>query len=72
MDGFQTEGLAMAKVLACEKAVQVADICIRIHGGYGYMMEYEVQRIWRDLRIMPIGGGTSEIQKEIIGNLLGL
>jgi alkylation response protein AidB-like acyl-CoA dehydrogenase len=31
-----------------------------------------VQRIWRDLRIMPIGGGTSEIQKEIIGNLLGL
>jgi alkylation response protein AidB-like acyl-CoA dehydrogenase len=36
------------------------------------MMEYEVQRIWRDLRIMSIGGGTSEIQKEIIGNLLGL
>jgi alkylation response protein AidB-like acyl-CoA dehydrogenase len=35
MDGFQTEGLAMAKVLACEKAVQVADICIQIHGGYG-------------------------------------
>jgi acyl-CoA dehydrogenase len=36
------------------------------------MVEYEMQRIWRDLRIMPIGGGTSEIQKEIIGNLLGL
>ena len=64
--------VAMAKVLACEMAVRVADICIQIHGGYGYMMEYEVQRIWRDLRIMPIGGGTSEIQKEIIGNLLGL
>jgi acyl-CoA dehydrogenase len=68
MDGFQTEGLAMAKVLICEKAVQVADICSQIHGGYGYRMEYEVQRIRRDLRIMPIGGGTSEIQKEIIGN----
>jgi len=36
------------------------------------MMEYEVQRIWRDLCIMPISGGTSEIQKEIIANLLGL
>jgi acyl-CoA dehydrogenase len=64
--------VAMAKVLACETGVQVADQCIQIHGGYGYMMEYEVQRIWRDLRIMPIGGGTSEIQKEIIGKLLGL
>jgi acyl-CoA dehydrogenase len=64
--------VAMAKVLACEKAVQVADMCIQIHGGYGYMMEYEVQRIWRDLRIMPIGGGTSEVQKDIIGRLLGL
>jgi acyl-CoA dehydrogenase len=64
--------VAMSKVLACEKAVQVADMCIQIHGGYGYMMEYEVQRLWRDLRIMPIGGGTSEIQKEIVGRLLGL
>lgn len=64
--------VAMSKVLACETAVKVADMCIQIHGGYGYMMEYEVQRIWRDQRIMPIGGGTSEIQKEIIGRLLGL
>ncbi|MFH1243160.1 MAG: acyl-CoA dehydrogenase family protein [Pseudomonadota bacterium] len=64
--------VAMCKIFACEKAVQVADMCIQIHGGYGYMMEYEVQRIWRDLRIAPIGGGTSEIQKEIIGRLIGL
>jgi acyl-CoA dehydrogenase len=64
--------VAMCKVFACETAVHVADMCIQIHGGYGYMMEYPVQRIWRDLRIQPIGGGTSEIQKEIIGRLLGL
>ncbi len=64
--------IAMCKLLACEKAVEVADMCIQIHGGYGYMMEYPVQRIWRDLRIQPIGGGTSEIQREIIGRLLGL
>ncbi len=64
--------VAMCKVLACETAVSVADRCIQIHGGYGYMMEYEVQRSWRDQRIQPIGGGTSEIQKEIISKLLGL
>jgi len=63
--------VAMCKILACESAVEVADQCIQIHGGYGYMMEFPVQRIWRDLRIQPIGGGTSEIQREIIGRLLG-
>lgn len=64
--------VAMCKIYACEMAVKVADMCIQIHGGYGYMMEYEVQRIWRDQRVNPIGGGTSEVQKEIIGKLLGL
>jgi acyl-CoA dehydrogenase len=64
--------VAMCKIFACETAVDVADQCIQIHGGYGYMMEYPVQRIWRDMRIQPIGGGTSEIQKEIIGRLVGL
>lgn len=63
--------VAMCKILACETAVDVADQCIQIHGGYGYMMEFPVQRIWRDLRIQPIGGGTSEIQREIISRLLG-
>ena len=64
--------VAMVKVFACENAVRIADMCIQIHGGYGYMMEYEVQRIWRDQRVQPIGGGTSEVQREIIGRLIGL
>lgn len=64
--------VAMCKIFACEMAVKVADMCIQIYGGYGYMMEYEVQRIWRDLRVMTIGGGTTEIQKEILGRFLGL
>ena len=73
INGFECEKeTAMCKLFACEKAVEIADMCIQIHGGYGYMMEYEVQRIWRDQRSQPIGGGTSEIQKEIIGKLLGL
>lgn len=64
--------IAMCKIFACEKAVKVADMCIQLHGGYGFMMEYEVQRIWRDQRVQPIGGGTSEMQKDIIGRLIGL
>lgn len=64
--------VAMVKIFACEQAVKIADMCIQIHGGYGYMMEYEVQRIWRDQRVQPIGGGTSEVQKEIISRLIGL
>lgn len=64
--------VTMSKAFACEMAVKVADMCIQLHGGYGYMMEFEVQRIWRDLRVMPIGGGTTEIQKEIIARSLGL
>jgi len=67
-----SDEIAMSKIFACEMAVKIADMCIQIHGGYGYMMEYEIQRLWRDLRIMPIGGGTTEIQKEIIGKSLGL
>ena len=73
INGLECEKeVAMAKIFACETAVKVADMCIQIHGGYGYMTEYEPQRIWRDMRVMPIGGGTSEIQKEIISKLIGL
>ena len=73
INGFEcSKEIAMCKVFACETAIKVADLCLQLHGGYGYMMEYEIQRIWRDGRIGTIGGGTSEIQREIIGRLLGL
>jgi alkylation response protein AidB-like acyl-CoA dehydrogenase len=62
--------VAMCKLFACEMANRVIDEAIQIFGGYGYMMEYPVQRQWRDARINTIGGGTSEIQREIIGRLL--
>ena len=57
----------MCKLFACKMANRVIDQAIQIFGGYGYMMEYPVQRMWRDARINTIGGGTSEIQREIIG-----
>lgn len=64
--------VAMAKWLACELDFKVADEALQVHGGYGYMMEFPVQRAWRDSRLGPIGGGTTEIMKEIIAKTYGL
>ena len=62
----------MAKVFATEIANQVANKAVQIFGGYGYMQEYEVERIYRDVRLANIGAGTSQIMKNIIAKLLGL
>ena len=62
--------VGMCKLYACEMATRVINQALQIFGGYGYMMEYPIQRLWRDSRIGPIGGGTSEVQREIIGRLL--
>ncbi|MDQ4145624.1 MAG: acyl-CoA dehydrogenase family protein [Actinomycetota bacterium] len=63
---------AMAKLYTSEVAFHVADECVQVHGGYGYMMEFAAQRAWRDSRLGPIGGGTSEIMRELIGRTYGL
>jgi acyl-CoA dehydrogenase len=63
---------SLSKIMACDLANDVATQCLQIFGGYGYMMEYPVQRAFRDTRIGNIGGGTSEIMKEIVGRLIGL
>jgi len=51
---------------------RLADASLQLHGGAGYMMEFDIQRHWRDARLGPIGGGTSEIMNEIIAKQLGL
>ena len=63
---------AMAKLYTSELAFHVADECVQVHGGYGYMMEFPAQRAWRDARLGPIGGGTSEIMRDLIGRTYGL
>jgi acyl-CoA dehydrogenase len=63
---------AMAKKLATEMCCRLADQALQLHGGAGYMMEFDIQRHWRDARLGPIGGGTSEIMNEIIAKQLGL
>lgn len=63
--------VAMAKLLTQRLAFEVADECVQVHGGAGYMMEYPIQRAWRDARLGPIGGGTDQIMREIIGKSYG-
>ena len=62
--------VAMAKRMVCDDAVWIADKAIQIHGGYGYTTEFLPERWWRDLRLMPIGGGTSEIMGNIVSKEL--
>jgi acyl-CoA dehydrogenase len=69
---FPVKEISMAKLISGQVAFEVADECMQFMGGYGYMMEYPVQRSWRDARLGRIGGGTDEIMREIIATTMGL
>lgn len=70
--GEMVTGLcAMAKNAATDMCCAVCDQAVQIHGGYGYMREYVVERLFRDARLYPIGGGTREIMNEIISKTEG-
>ncbi len=72
LNGEQTPSLAaMAKNTATDMCSSVCDQAVQIHGGYGYMREYVVERLYRDARLYPIGGGTREIMNEIISKVEG-
>jgi acyl-CoA dehydrogenase len=64
--------VTIAKLVTQRSAFEVIDACLQIHGGNGYMAEYEIERAARDARLGPIGGGTDEIMKEILGRSIGL
>ncbi len=61
-----TKLVSMAKLFAGDLAQKVIYDCLQFHGGYGYIEEYDIARSYRDTRLIPIGGGTSEVMKEII------
>jgi butyryl-CoA dehydrogenase len=65
-----TRAAAMAKLYASEMANRVAHQALQIHGGYGYMKEYAVERYYRDARVMEIYEGTSEMQRLVIARSL--
>jgi len=69
LDAAEAAGL---KALTTDLQFRVLDACLQLHGGYGYMEEYEIARMWRDGRVQRIYGGTNEIMREIVGRSLGL
>ena len=63
---------AIAKVVATDADFHASDLGLQIMGGAGYTMAHDMQRFFRDSRVGPIGGGSNEIQKNIIARLMGL
>jgi len=66
-----TREISMAKLFCGELSQKVAYDCQQLYGGYGYMSEYDIARAWTDVRLMTIGGGTSEVMREIIAKCEG-
>lgn len=62
--------ISMAKIFSADVCDRVCHMAVQIHGGYGLMREYLVERLYRDSRILSIGGGTSEIMKEIVAKII--
>ncbi|MBI3054311.1 MAG: acyl-CoA dehydrogenase, partial [Betaproteobacteria bacterium] len=64
--------ISMAKLFGSETFVKVAASAMQIMGGYGYNMEFDMQRYFRDSRSVTIGAGTSQMQRNLIAGLMGL
>jgi alkylation response protein AidB-like acyl-CoA dehydrogenase len=69
---YPVREISMAKVFSARVMCEVADECLQIHGGAGYMREYGIERVWRDARLNRIGAGTDEIMLDVIGRSYGL
>lgn len=69
---YPVKEISMAKLFTGQICNRVADEALQIFGGAGYMLEYPIQRNWRDARLIRIGAGTDEVMKEIIAKQLGL
>jgi acyl-CoA dehydrogenase len=69
-EGDAVKEVTMAKLATQRACFDVMDTCLQIHGGAGYMEEYEIERMARDARLGPIGGGTDEIMREILSKVL--
>ncbi|MGA8109743.1 MAG: acyl-CoA dehydrogenase family protein, partial [Acidobacteriaceae bacterium] len=62
-----TQESAMAKLYASEVAVKICNEAVQLHGGYGFIKDYPVEKFYRDVKLCTIGEGTSEIQRMVIG-----
>ncbi|MGH2748107.1 MAG: acyl-CoA dehydrogenase family protein [Actinomycetota bacterium] len=68
---YPVREISMAKLLVGLVAWKAADVAMQVFGGYGYSMEFPIQRAWRDARLIRIGGGTDEVMREVIGRMEG-
>ena len=68
---FSAAEAAEAKWWATELSWKILDRCLQLHGGYGYIREYEIARMWADARVARLYGGTTEIMKDIVGRDMG-
>ncbi|NBU84359.1 MAG: acyl-CoA dehydrogenase, partial [Sphingomonadaceae bacterium] len=66
----KTKFAAMAKRLATDSGSDIVNKALQLHGGYGYLMDYPIERFWRDLRVHSILEGTNQIMRMIIGREL--
>jgi alkylation response protein AidB-like acyl-CoA dehydrogenase len=69
---YPVREISMAKLYASRVGCEVSDECLQIHGGAGYMVEYGIERAWRDMRLNRIGAGTDEVMLDVIGKSYGL
>jgi citronellyl-CoA dehydrogenase len=69
---YPVKEITECKLLATRTHFQVADTCLQLHGGYGYMMEFAVQRAWRDSRLARIGAGADEVMLDYIAKGMGV
>jgi citronellyl-CoA dehydrogenase len=64
--------VSMCKLFVGELAVRLVDFCLQMHGGYGYIEEYHICRAYRDTKLITIGGGSSQVMREIIARMMNL
>jgi alkylation response protein AidB-like acyl-CoA dehydrogenase len=69
---YPVREISMAKLFVARATYEVIDGCLQLHGGAGYMREYGIERMWRDIRLTRIGGGTDEIMRGVIAKSFGL
>ena len=69
---YPVREISQAKLFASQIGCEVTDECLQIHGGWGYMKEYGIERAWRDMRLNRIGAGTDEVMLDVIGRSYGL
>ena len=65
-----TQACAMAKRLATDAGFRVVNAALQLHGGYGYLRDYQIERFWRDLRVHSILEGTNQVMRMIVGREL--